>query len=514
MCMNRVFGVWPAVVVACVACPACTMGEGVEDGVFASDPHGDDLAALIERGVGVTLRPSADGGAVVEADLPAGPRTRGVPLDPAIRSVLSTWRCLRVLSAAGSRFGDTDLAALAGAGLPLEELDLSDSRVTSRGLVHLASLERLRRVKLTGLDVTGAAIEAMGRAPALEELDLSMARLTDEGLEALRGLSHLRALTLVMCEDDREALYAAAGNLTTLRTLAIYTQTLTPDRVRFLSQLANVEELRLSAGRLDPEEDTEVRLAEALAGMRHLRVLSLSGGMDTSRVLASLHGAPGLRQVTISALSPVPELMRFGGLRALSITRPRVLGPPASPSRGLASLRELHVRFGSPGSLGPLLGALPRIRCLGVAAELAASDASALADLPELDELHLRGCLGDVDFPRVRALKTLRKIVITQGTVSTGTLAALAALPHLTELELRGCRIGPEGLEAIGRMRSLRRLGLSCTRRIDGDPFGEPLRDALQSLSHLAFLDVRGAGVSYVWVRRIREGLPGVAVRL
>jgi Leucine-rich repeat (LRR) protein len=91
--------------------------------------------------------------------------------------------------------GDDELAQLEGMN-DLKTLLLSNSRVTSRGLVHLRGMQALQKLSLhrTGIDDSGLPyLEPLAN---LVELDLSYSQVTDAGLAALPELPKLQVLKL------------------------------------------------------------------------------------------------------------------------------------------------------------------------------------------------------------------------------------------------------------------------------------------------------------------------------
>ena len=82
--------------------------------------------------------------------------------------------------------------------IALEEVFLTDCRLTDAGLASLATLPKLTRLVLaTAPAITDAGMTSIGRMTRLEDLQVTGAPdLTDAGLLPLRGLSRLRVLEL------------------------------------------------------------------------------------------------------------------------------------------------------------------------------------------------------------------------------------------------------------------------------------------------------------------------------
>jgi hypothetical protein len=121
---------------------------------------------------------------------------------------------------------------------PLVKVDLSFTRVTDAGLVHLAGTARLRELYLCGTGVT------------------------EEGLEHLSGLTNLRVLDLWRCESLTDASLKHLGGMTGLRRLSLWNTEITDAGLMHLNRLTTLQEIDLS--------HTEV----TDAGLKHLEGLT------------------------------------------------------------------------------------------------------------------------------------------------------------------------------------------------------------------------------------------------
>ena len=99
--------------------------------------------------------------------------------------------------------GRTWRTGFSGAGLEnlgrmtwLEDLDLSVTGVTDKGLHHLLSLTKLRRLRLMVSGITRVGIRDLAAMHALEDLDLQTGEVTDADLKQLEDLTGLRRLVL------------------------------------------------------------------------------------------------------------------------------------------------------------------------------------------------------------------------------------------------------------------------------------------------------------------------------
>ena len=103
---------------------------------------------------------------------------------------------MRVLHVAGLRFDDNDAAATLSTLVGLEELDLSRTNLTAKGLSHLGHLARLRFLSLNDVLVGDVAVPLLLLNHALETLALERTSITDEGALQLNNLTRLRELSV------------------------------------------------------------------------------------------------------------------------------------------------------------------------------------------------------------------------------------------------------------------------------------------------------------------------------
>ena len=91
----------------------------------------------------------------------------------------------------------------------LEELDLSETQVTGKGLTRLQTLTRLRKLSLpAGAD--DAALANLVVLPDLDELNLAFTEVSDHGLKQLQKLKGLRRLVLPNSITDQGLVHLQA----------------------------------------------------------------------------------------------------------------------------------------------------------------------------------------------------------------------------------------------------------------------------------------------------------------
>ena len=78
----------------------------------------------------------------------------------------------------------------------LEVLDLTNTRITDRGLADVGKLKGLKYLRLDGTETTDAGLVHLRHLTHLETLMVSCKRVTDAGIEHLTGLRQLQILDL------------------------------------------------------------------------------------------------------------------------------------------------------------------------------------------------------------------------------------------------------------------------------------------------------------------------------
>lgn len=90
------------------------------------------------------------------------------------------------LSLDGSNVDDRDLANFAANLRRLRSLDLSETQITDRGLVHLRNLADLRELDLSYTSIGDEGLEHVAHMSCLEELDIIMTRISSDGFRRLK----------------------------------------------------------------------------------------------------------------------------------------------------------------------------------------------------------------------------------------------------------------------------------------------------------------------------------------
>jgi len=256
----------------------------------------------------------------------------------------------------------TDTELLDVARLPkLERLDLSHTRITDEGLLHLKPAKQIRdlnlyyaeqitdqgmaairdwknlkRLNVRGTRVFDGTLAIVSGLTQLETLDIAYTQITDNGLDGLVPLTNLKELSIGRSKLNQSALEVlrllptleyldlggphpgsggyrakpgtpmpeavprAISELKQLRVLKLSYSEITADGLRVLSTLDRVEKLSVAGS---PHVDDEA-MAE-LAKWKSLKYLDVQGTKVTPQGVAVLDKAkPGI--VILSGAGPFP----------------------------------------------------------------------------------------------------------------------------------------------------------------------------------------------------------------
>ena len=235
----------------------------------------------------------------------------------------------------GTWVSDAELVDLAR--LPkLERLDLSHTRITDEGLLHLKPARQIKDLNLYYAEqVTDQGMTAIRDWKQLKRLNLRGTRVSDGSLAIIGGLTQLEALDIAYTEFTDNGLDALVP-LTQLRELAIGRSKLGKNALEVLRLLPTLESLDLGgphpgAGGLRSKEGTPMPddLPRAVSTLKQLRTLKLSYsqiGADGLRVLGSLDrveklALEGSQRVDDEALT---ELAKWKNLHYLDVQATKV----------------------------------------------------------------------------------------------------------------------------------------------------------------------------------------------
>jgi hypothetical protein len=204
--------------------------------VSAAPPSDEALAAA-----GATVKRD-EAGSIVEV------RFAGPTVGRGILEVLPELPALASIVLAGT---DADDAALVPLGkiATLRNLDLRDCPVTNSGLAHLAGLENLAALRLSGKSgkttVDDVGMKHVAKLESLRALMLDFLWVSEAGLETLLPLEKLEDLTLAQTLVGDEALPVIA-RFPALKRLRLAKTTVTGAGLAALEKLGRLTDLDVS----------------------------------------------------------------------------------------------------------------------------------------------------------------------------------------------------------------------------------------------------------------------------
>jgi len=247
----------------------------------------------------------------------------------------------------------------------LERVDLGRcTRVSDVGVGHLAGLQRLVVLCLSGTRVTDTGLQRLGDLPSLRELDLSGTAITGVGLRHLARNKALESLDLAGCVSLRPTTLGVFRDLRGLVTLNLSRCGLVDDRALVhLRPLAGLRELSLEG--LDVT-DTGALYLRDLTALTHLSVAWTQVGDAGVARISDLHDLQRLSlagtRVTDAGLGHLAHARALG---ELDLANTAVSDAGLRRLAGLASLSSLDLEGTAVRDAGLVhLGALPGLRRL------------------------------------------------------------------------------------------------------------------------------------------------------
>ena len=277
----------------------------------------------------------------------------------------------------------------------VDEINLTATRVTDAGFIHLAELPHLRVIEADRVRITRRALAGVAPLRRLEELSLNGNDLRG-GLENLRGLSALRSLELSDTRLPPGQLGYLSG-CTQLELLDLNSNAIVDDDLKSLTSLTRLTELRISGSKA-----TDAGI-QHLAGLPRLQVLVVTG----TRVGDA--GVQFLRGVHLQEFWAKNTLITDASMASIGAWPLRILSLPGT---GVTDAGLVHLR-----------------------------------NSMELKELYLGGTsVTDRGLKHIAALPKLQTVYVPYcASVSDAGLLELRGLPQLREVDFEGTRITDRG---------------------------------------------------------------------
>lgn len=358
---------------------------------------------------------------------------------------------LKHLSMRGSLLTDAGLKTLAT--FPqLESIEILNSprpqrwyeaRMTGDGLRELAKLPQLKKLAVSGQDITvdDKAIGFIVQMKDLEHLTIYATGITDAGLRIIGTLRKLQVLSIENNEALTDAGLAHLVRLSTLKELWLNGAPITGEGLKHVARLENLERLHLNGTKVDDDA------LEQIAELRQLKQLTLIQTPVTGRGLKHLKNLTKLEilDLTRSPITAAPweELSGLNELRAISLRGTKIGDGDLDGLKHLRGLRRLLLSGTKVGDRG-----------IGTLAEFAELEALELASTSVGDE-------GAASAARIKGMKNLD---LSGTRVTDDGLKAIGTMTQLTRLLLSGNRLTDQGVAALGGCTKLIRVYLQCDR--------------------------------------------------
>ena len=422
-----------------------------------------------------------------------------------------------------------DVACLTG----LEVLDLTGpqmrtkGRITGTGLKHLARLEKLKYLYLSG-NIRSEYLAYLRNLPSLEcfyfsvgpsvtNIDAKMApigKLTSltqlhigggnvgKGLAHLKNLKSLRYLSLISKRNDDINKYLAhLSGLTELEELVLKNTPVCDASLVHLKGMTKLKKLNLSNAQINGAGLVHLR------GMTNLEELDFSNTQIEDKNLVYISGMTKLRKLDLSSNPGTGKITDAGmvhlknlkSLEQLKLPYGGISDVGLSHLTELSSLKKLNVYSDSVTDEGLAnLVKLKSLKELDISCSVRGrniTDAGMekLSECTCLKALNLQYCpITDKGLAQLAKLKSLTRLRIYKTQVTGDGLAVLKELPLLKDLTLNHMNLGETGIAQLAGLKSLERLNLSY---LDIGIRNEDLAH-LAGLTSLKFLDIRLRDVS------------------
>jgi hypothetical protein len=151
----------------------------------------------------------------------------------------------------------------------LRNLRLDSTKISDAGLVHLKDLKHLRGLSLWNTKVTDAAMVHLKELKKLESLILSSTKITDKAMTHIKELTQLETLVVNFTDVTNEGL-SHIKEMKELRNLGLHKTKVTDDGLAYVKELKKLNLLLLSGNQV-----TDAGLIH-LKGLEKLSLLQLN----------------------------------------------------------------------------------------------------------------------------------------------------------------------------------------------------------------------------------------------
>jgi internalin A len=227
---------------------------------------------------------------------------------------------LKCLDLTLTRVTDNGLAWISNANL--EELILTDTKVSDEGCKSIRRSPSLRVIRIDGTDVGDAGIRQLSELRALASLDISGEKITDKGLTYISKCSELQSLSCINARVTDDGLKSLKPLSLTSLDLS-HCEGITLKGVNDIGKMSGLE--RLDLWRTGVSDEGLL----ALKGLLKLSALSIGSSQVTDEGLLALSHLPKLSRLNLAATHVSDRgllaLTPMKSLRWISVTsNPRI----------------------------------------------------------------------------------------------------------------------------------------------------------------------------------------------
>ena len=309
---------------------------------------------------------------------------------------------------------DADLAPLESLKPDdLQAIELSEGKIGSAALKHIANLTGLREVQINSRRVRDSGLKDLSDLRDLEKLDLGTTKMRGPGLDYLRQCDRLRYLGLSGTKLDNEGM-------------------------RHLAKFKHLQVLKLDNTKVGGDDHGYLK---PISDLQELRELDLSGTSVTNRELV--------------------HLTDLGNLECLCLVETPITSEGLKHLANVESLRALDVRRTAVGDTGlAYLAKLTNLERLS-AGEMREISLYAYEDAVEIDPDDSETRITDKGLRYLSGMKGLRSLSLNETDISGAGFWHLTELEQLRDLSLKDCQLNDAGLAHIAKLKGLEEVDMS-----------------------------------------------------
>ncbi|CCD20324.1 leucine-rich repeat protein (LRRP) [Trypanosoma vivax Y486] len=371
----------------------------------------------------------------------------------------------------------------------LLELDARETGITSECLYHLCRSSSLVKL-LLDCCLSLNDVSPLTNLPTLEELSVCDCLEVQKGIETLATLPRLRSLRLkgAQLTDDFVRRAASASTFVEIR---LYASCCLTDASLFLNFNA-LEELHLDGC-------NAIENIGTLGRLQKLRVLSLSNTKVTDKQLFELSCSQSLVRLDLECcrlLTTTVPLVSLQSLEIVKLNNCNIVKCDTGCLGKLSRLRELYLRdIGITKEELCTLGESRTLVKVDLESNDGITDVSALSMIRTLEEINLRYC-PDVDegVGALGSLPLLRELNVSSTAVKDSCILGLSHSCSIVRLNLTACN-GVRDIAPIANIDTLEELVLDACAGVSDSGIGALGKLPKLRLLHAACVPVTSDGL-------------------